>query len=141
MRVFTEVATSGKLTADSKALGLTPSTASRTISDLEEWLGEPLLVRTTRNVTMTAAGRRYLAECQRIIGSADDLRRSSDKDADKVRGTLRVAASTSVLRYFQQPVLEEFLDEHPEVSIAIDAGDDHVDLTQNKYDLKTLRFI
>ncbi|MEL6639992.1 MAG: LysR family transcriptional regulator [Pseudomonadota bacterium] len=135
MRLFTEVATSGTLTAGSKALGLTPSTASRTISDLEERLGEPLLVRTTRNVTMTEAGQRYLAECQRIIGFVDDLRRSSDKDADKVRGTLRIAASTAVLKHFLQPVLAEFLDQCPEVSLSIDVSDDHVDLTENKYDL------
>ena len=133
MRLFLEIAHHGSLSAAGRTLGMTPSTASRTIDDLEEWIGKPLLRRTTRHVALTDAGQQYLIGCQNIVQSVDNLKLAADRDDQNVRGTLRITSSSLVVRYFLSPLLSDFLNDYPNVSLVIDSSDQHVDLSVEQY--------
>ena len=67
MRVFTQAATHGSLSAAGRALGMSPAMATKHMDALEARLGVKLLHRTTRRLTLTDAGTDYLEACRRIL--------------------------------------------------------------------------
>jgi len=67
MSLFLETVEAGSLSAASRKLGIPLATVSRKISDLENSLKARLLTRSSRQLTLTGAGRDYLAACKRIL--------------------------------------------------------------------------
>lgn len=72
MEVFAAVADVGSLSAAGRILGLTPSAISRTVGRIETRLGVRLMLRTTRQLTLTAEGQAYLSAARRILADLDD---------------------------------------------------------------------
>ena len=67
MRCFVQVVGRGSVTKAADALRVAPSAVSRRIKELEARLGTQLLIRTTRRMSLTEAGRTFHARCQRIL--------------------------------------------------------------------------
>ena len=78
MSTFTRVIESGSISAAARQLGLSGPAVSRQISTLEQQLRVPLLVRTTRRMTLTEAGKRYYDHCLRILRELDDAQAVAD---------------------------------------------------------------
>lgn len=74
-------------------LGITQPPLSRAIAHLERRVGVPLLERTTRQVTLTAAGEVFLAECRTILAAMDTAVRKARKAAEQHRVTIAVRAA------------------------------------------------
>ena len=72
MQVFSRVAALGSLSAAARALGMSQTMATKHIAAIEERLGVRLLLRTTRKLTLTEAGRRYLESVERILGEVEE---------------------------------------------------------------------
>ena len=98
-------------------LGIAQPPLSIQIAKLEEAIGAPLLERSTRVVTLTAAGREFAAAAaevmQRIAAAAEDARRASRGE----KGTLRVAYAGSVMFTHVADVIRRFRRERPDVDI------------------------
>src|SRR5580692_962125 len=94
-RVFATVIEAGGFTAAAERLGLSRAATSKHVLQLEERLGARLLNRTTRRVSVTAAGQRFYEQCRRILAELDEAERSASELHNEPRGELRVIAPTN----------------------------------------------
>lgn len=117
MRVFVSVADAGGFASAAKKLFMSPPAVTRTINALEEHLGAPLFHRTTRHVRLTDAGIRFLEDCRRILLDLDEAEESVAGAHRAVRGKLAVTASTCFGSMYVAPLIMDFLESFPEVSV------------------------
>lgn len=135
MRVFVTVVDAGSLSGASRQLGMPLATVSRKLSDLERRLSASLLLRTTRQLTLTDAGRQYHEACQRILADLEDADRVVAGEYSAPRGELVITAPIVFGRLHVLPVVSDFLRACPEVDVRLLLGDqlshlldDHIDL-------------
>jgi DNA-binding transcriptional LysR family regulator len=134
MRAFATVAREGGFSAASRTLGIPLPTVSRKVADLESALGVRLLVRTTRNVSLTDPGKTYYAACRRIL---DDLRDADEEVSGEYRsprGELTITASIGFGRQHLQPIVHEFLAAYPQIDVSLLMVDRVVDLIEDHVD-------
>jgi len=135
MRAFVAVAERGSFAAAATHLGLSTSSMSRLVMDLEDWLGAPLLRRTTRRLTLTDAGELFLAKCVGIVDAADDLQRHARALTEVPSGTLTVAAAPYPMRKSIAPLLPPFLAAYPDVRLDLHLDDKPADLVGEGVDV------
>jgi DNA-binding transcriptional LysR family regulator len=92
MAVFAEVVAAGSLTAAARRLGMTPSAVSQHLRQLEGALGLALLHRSTRKLTLTEAGARYIEGCTAMVAAARAADQALARHRDEPEGELRIAA-------------------------------------------------
>ena len=95
MRVFVTVVDSGSLSAAADKLDLSRPVVTRYVAELEQWTGARLLHRTTRRLSLTAAGEELLPRCRQVLELAGDMQEAVRQPAEAPRGQLRITASTS----------------------------------------------
>ena len=132
---FVAVATRLSFSEAGQDLGLAPSTLSRRIASLETRLGCRLFHRTTRQVTLTEAGERYLERCREIIERADEADSAAMAGTVEPRGLLRIALPNLYGQKRVAPLLPEFLARHPELSLQISFNDRYADLVDRRLDV------
>src|ERR1700729_1931001 len=94
-RVFVTVVEAGGFARAAERLGLSRAAASKHVLQLEARLGARLLNRTTRKVSVTAAGRTFYDQCRRILADLDEAERSGRELHHGPRGGLRGKAPTN----------------------------------------------
>lgn len=132
---FVSAATRGSLSAAARAEGVAPALIGRRIDALESRLGVKLLVRTTRRITLTFEGSAFLEDCQRLLHDLRDAEASVSLGGVKASGHLRVTAPAGFGRVHVAPLVPEFLDSHPEVSVSLDLTDRLTDIVNENIDL------
>ncbi|MGO8777358.1 MAG: LysR family transcriptional regulator [Rhodomicrobium sp.] len=135
MQVFASVASSGSLSAAARTLGMSQTMATKHMAALEGRLGVKLLHRTTRRLTLTEAGRAYLDAAERILGEVADADAEAAAGAAEVRGTLRLNVPVSFGIREIAPLIPDFLENHPALSIDLGLNDRQVDLIEEGWDL------
>jgi DNA-binding transcriptional LysR family regulator len=135
METFVAVADSGSLTAAAGRLKRPLTTVSRTIQQLEERLGAPLLVRTTRRLALTDVGRHYLESCRRVLADVAEAERTAAGEHGALGGRISVTATSVFGRMHVLPVVGEFLLLHPGVSARIMLLDRVVDFIEEGFDV------
>ena len=135
MQVFARVASLGSLSAAARALGMSPTMATKHVAALEERLGVRLLLRTTRKLTLTEAGRRYLESIERILAEVEEADATAAAERVEARGTLRVNAPLSFGLHEIAPLMPEFARQHPAVVVDLGLSDRFVDLVEEGWDL------
>ena len=131
---FVAVARSGGFSAASRALGTPVANISRKVALLEGSLGVRLFERTTRHVALTAAGQRYVEACSRVL---EDLREADAEASGEYRqpkGDLVISAPLGFGQQHLQPVVLDFLAEHPLVNIHLQLTDRVVPLVEEQVD-------
>lgn len=118
MSVFVTVADEAGFAAASRRLNMSPPSVTRAVSDLEERTGARLLHRTTRSVTLTEAGERYLADCRRILAEIDEANRHAAGAHAAPRGLVTVTGSVMFGRMVLPPILFDLQEQYPEISIS-----------------------
>ena len=104
----------GSFSRVARELGVSQPSISRMVADLEARLGVKLLLRTTRHVTPTDAGRVFLERARQILGDLDDAENAA-RGVDSLRGTLRVALSGAFGIREVIPRLPSFAAQHPKL--------------------------
>jgi DNA-binding transcriptional LysR family regulator len=135
MTVFRTVVESGSFARASEKLGLSTTTTSRQIGELEKSLGVPLLHRSTRKISLTDGGRLYFDRC---CSHLDDIAATEHEVCGQnVRpvGTLRLSVPSSFGKIFLAPRLEGFLKAYPELRVDIQFSDRLVDLAEEGVDV------
>lgn len=135
MRAFVEVTRRGSFASAAAQLGISTSSISRLVQELEDWLGAHLLRRTTRHVTLTDAGEHYLERCREIVAATDDLHRDAKAQAEQPRGKLHIAAAAYPMRKRIAPLLPSFLAAYPDVRLHLHLQDKPVDLIAEGIDV------
>ncbi len=135
MRCFVQVVDRGSVTKAADALRVAPSAVSRRIKELEARLGTQLLIRTTRRMSLTEAGRTFHARCQRILADLDEAEVEASDQHGALKGLLRVAAPLTFGVAHLTPIIIEFMRENPGVVIDLDFSDRVVDLVAEGFEM------
>jgi len=135
MSVLVAVVEAGSLSAASRRLGTSLATVSRKVCELEEHLKSRLLNRSSRRMTLTDAGRSYVAACRRIIEQVDEAEREATGEYRAPKGQLRVTAPVVFGRHHVLPVALEFLRAHPDIELRLVLSDRILDLLEDNLDL------
>lgn len=135
MTAFVTVCETESLTAAARRLGFSPSVVSRQIAALEARLGTRLFHRTTRQISLTDAGARYLERARRILGDLDEAERVAQSDRTEPSGRLSVAAPLIFGRLHVAPLLARFAERHPKVTVELSLSDRFVNLVEEGHDL------
>ena len=117
MQVFVAVADTAGFAPAARKLQMSPPAVTRAIAALEEHLGILLFHRTTRQVRLTAAGARFLEDCRRILADLGEAEDSATGAHREPRGRLSITASMRFGYMYVAPLLLEFLERYPEVSV------------------------
>lgn len=135
IRVFLAVAEQQSFAGAARQLALTPASVTRTIAALEDRLGVQLLVRTTRQVSLTSAGAVYAARvaplAQGLAQAADETREAQGMTA----GRIRISAPMSLGLKVLPTVLSQFATLHPQTHVSVNLSDSFVDIVEEDYDL------
>jgi DNA-binding transcriptional LysR family regulator len=135
MQAFVAVADLQGFAPAARKLGLSPSGVTRSIAALEERLGARLLQRTTRSVTLTDVGMRYLERARRILADIEEAERSAEGERTRPSGRLAVSAPIGFGRLHVSPVMSKYLARHAEVSGELRLSDRMINLVEDGVDL------
>ena len=119
---FQRLARAGSLTATARDLGLSLSAVSKRLKQLEARLGVSLASRTTRRLTLTAEGERYLADGGAILDELAELEEGLGAQRAALSGPLKVNATFGLGRRHVAPLLSRFCASHPGVEGTLAAG-------------------
>tara|TARA_R110002110_G_scaffold25250_8_gene93831 strand:- start:118 stop:1050 length:933 start_codon:yes stop_codon:yes gene_type:complete len=112
----------GNFAAAAADVGVSQPTLTRTVQRAEEILGAPLFTRTTRRVTVTAAGREFLPLSERLLADIGVGLRNVRELADVERGQLVIASLMSVAHGILPLALQEFAITFPNVEVRLQEG-------------------
>lgn len=133
--LFVQVIEEGSITAAARTLDVTASYASKLLTRLEERLGVPLLIRTTRKLTLTEAGRAFHERCAEALHALKAAEDAAAELQSTPRGKLRVTLPSGFSVQFMLGLLNEFKALHPELTLELVFLDRHVDLIGEGYDV------
>jgi DNA-binding transcriptional LysR family regulator len=131
---FLGVVEAGSFTRAAAALGRSKAWVSKCVTDLERTLGVQLLLRTTRRVDLTEAGRTYSAYCRQLKLTMLEAERAVSAVREEVAGTLRVTAALSFGEAFMPDLLVEFQSRHPALDVQLDLSGELRDLAAEGFD-------
>lgn len=135
MRTFVRVAERGNLTAIAKEIGVSQSSVTRHLHELETALGASLLSRTTRSVRLTDEGVRYYAHCIRILRLMDQANQELSEARDNPSGTVRISCSAAIgVLHFCRLVFA-FQDLYPDIKVEFSLSDTPIDLVREGFDI------
>lgn len=134
IEVFAEVAGQGSFAAAARRLNRSPTAITRAVADLEARLGVRLLNRTTRAVSLTDAGERFLGGARRVLSDLAEIEQAAAGQGIAPRGELAVTAPMLFGRLHVLPVVNEFLAAYPDVNARLMLLDRPVDLIEERLD-------
>ena len=135
MQVFARVAALGGISAAARELGMSQTMATKHVAALEERVGARLLHRSTRRVSLTEPGRRYLESVERILSEVAEADALAAEERVAVTGALRVNAPTSFGTREIAPLLPEFARLNPGVVVELGLNDRVIDLVDEGWDV------
>jgi LysR family transcriptional regulator for bpeEF and oprC len=134
IEIFREVCKQMSFTQAAEQLNLVPSAVSRQINELEKHLGVRLLQRTTRSISLTDEGRRYLQKMDVVSQSVHDLNNLNSDDAH-IEDHIRLTAPPILAVPFLKGVIGTYLQQHPDVSLSTTLVNRQINLIEEGYDL------
>jgi DNA-binding transcriptional LysR family regulator len=135
LEIFVRVVDTGSFSAVARHQRIGQPAVSKAVAQLEEWLGVSLLLRSTRSVVPTEAGRIFYERAKRTIEEADEAVLAARGNAYGLSGKLRVSTSVCFGRLHVIPRLSAFLAEHPDLELELVLDDRQVDLVNEGVDV------
>lgn len=135
MQVLLAVVDAGSLSAGSRKLNAPLPSVSRKVAELERHLGTHLLVRTSRNIQLTDAGRDYVDAARQIMAQVEDAELRASGEYEVPKGVLTITTPIAFGHDHVLPLAYDFLSEHPEITLnvlcldrVVSLVDEHVDI-------------
>ncbi|MGI9897736.1 LysR family transcriptional regulator [Vibrio natriegens] len=135
MAVFVVVIEEGSFSKAAEKLGVAPSSVSRSISKLENALCQKLLERTTRNMRLSIAGEEVHGLCMDMLKSARLATDAAFSSQSEVAGEIRIAAPRALASQVLSPLILDFLQEYPNVSVHFVVEDHFIDPIGHEVDM------
>ena len=132
---FVRIARTGSISAAARQLNIAKSAASKRLSDLEERLGVQLFLRTTRRLTLTDAGQRFLMRAIRLLDDLAEAESEASAGQTQLHGKLKIAAPLSFGMKHLRPVLSRFAATHEQLDLELDFADRTVDIIEEGFDV------
>jgi DNA-binding transcriptional LysR family regulator len=138
MEAFVRVADAGSFSSAAKQLRIGQPAVSKTIAQLEDRLGVRLLMRSTRGLTPTEAGRSFYGHAIRLIEEAEEAELAARGSAASLAGLLRICGPVTFGRLHIIPHLPIFLAQHPGIDVNVVLDDSDLDLVEAGIDVALL---
>ncbi|MES2126317.1 MAG: LysR family transcriptional regulator [Pseudomonadota bacterium] len=135
IELFCQAAEQGSFTAAASTAGVTPAAVSRSIARLEDRLGVRLFVRTTRQIRLTDGGQRYYEQCRQALTQLTEAEREVTGAQAAPAGPLRISVPTPYAHYRLLPLLSDFRQRYPGVTLDIHISNRNIDFAEDGYDL------
>ena len=132
---FSTLASAGSLSAAARELGITTPAVSKHLALMESRLGVPLVVRTTRRMSLTPEGELYLESARRILGEIDGMAELLGLSKATPKGLLRVNATLGFGRSHVAPLISRFVRKHPQVEVQLQLSVNPPPLTEDSFDV------
>lgn len=132
---FSVLAGAGSLTGAGRELGVSTAAVSKHLAQMEERIGVPLVIRTTRRMGLTPEGELYLEHARRIVGEVDELEQALGLAKATPKGLLRVNATLGFGRSHVAPLVSRFAKRHPEVEVQLQLSVNPPPLTDDVFDV------
>ena len=133
--IFARVVEAGSFSRAAERLGLPKSTVSRRVAVLEERLGERVLLRTTRRLTLTEFGGHLLEHARLVADEVDAVKALAEHRQARPSGRLRVSMPGDFVNLLLTEMLAAFTAMHPAVSLELDLSPRRVDILGENFDL------
>ncbi len=133
--LFSSIVDQASLVRAAEFLSMPKTTVSRRLANLEAALGQRLLIRTTRRLTLTEFGQDFLDHCRRVseeVSAVNDFVRSQESSP---RGRLRVSMPGDYAKQNFSTAIATFIEAYPDVQLDLDLSSRRVDLVGERYDL------
>lgn len=137
--LFLQIVEKGSLVAAGREIGLSSTTVSERLVALEKHFGVVLLNRTTRAISLTDEGRALVDGAKNVLSEVDDLEARIRRGAQTLSGPIKISAPIDLGRSIISVEIDQFLAEHPEISIELLLSDGFVDVVGQGFDI-ALRF-
>lgn len=135
MMSFAAVAKTGSFSAAADQLNCSKAAVSRQIARLESSVGLKLLSRTTRNVSLTPAGRELFERCSRIVDEVNETNQIMAGMLKTPRGDLKVNAPVVSTLFRITEIIPRFVKQFPDVRVHVNLSDSKVDLLHGTFDV------
>ncbi len=135
IRSFVEVANAGSFTQAAEKLGINRIKITRHIKEIEEWLNQRLLHRTTRSVSLTPPGQDALIRCERILNEVAGLESQARSHNEELVGTIRIATPIGLGQHLLFDLVETFTQKNPKVIIQLLLSDKNAQLVDERVDV------
>ncbi|MBB3228853.1 DNA-binding transcriptional LysR family regulator [Luteibacter sp. Sphag1AF] len=132
---FKAIVDAGSLTAAAQTLGQSKAVVSFNLKKLEEELGVTLLVRNTRNLSLTDAGERFYQHCLTLLAAAEQAIDDARSEHVQLRGTLRLTTTPEYAQARVIPLLTTFQAAHPALQVHLSTSPAHADLIPERFDM------
>ncbi|RKF21408.1 LysR family transcriptional regulator [Alginatibacterium sediminis] len=134
LKLFVSVVEMGNFASVATAYGVPRANVSRRINTLEVELGFKLFARSTRQMTLTTAGRQYFAGIQAAIGQLDNAQHAAQSTQQISKGVVRIGLAPYSEQWLNGP-LQEFRAQYPDIELDLVFSDSHLDLYKEGLDL------
>ena len=128
LALFLLIVEKGGLSAAGREIGLSPTSVSERLGALEKHYGATLLTRTTRSISLTDEGRMLVDGARRILADAEDIESNIKLGTERISGLIRLSAPVDLGRNRIVPILDQFLEDNPSVSLDLNLTDGFLDL-------------
>lgn len=135
LELFCQAAEQLSFSAAANFMGITPAAVSRSIARLEERLGVRLFVRTTRQIRLTESGERYFHQCQQALQQLREAEREVTGAQIEPAGVLRISLPTPYAHHRVLPLLPQFRQLYPRVSVQVHISNRNIDFADESYDI------
>lgn len=122
MRVFQKVIDEGGFAAAARAMDISPAVVTRLVADLEDYLGTRLLHRSTRRLSLSAAGETYLSRVRAILQDIDEAHRVASSHTHELDGVLHVLAPPVLASHVLAPLIAGFRQLYPKILLNIEVA-------------------
>ncbi len=134
VRIFVKVVQNGSFSKAAHLLKLPKSTVSKSISRLEKETATKLMVRTTRNLTLTAAGRGFYESSLGPVNTIEEAQRSLQGQDSIASGLVRITAPEDLGTFVIAPAVAELTLKHSKLSYELHCTNEIVDLVKDGFD-------
>jgi DNA-binding transcriptional LysR family regulator len=135
IQTFMAVVRCGSFSEAARELGVVPSMVAKRVSSLEQHLKTRLFERTTRKVNLTEAGEKFHSRAIGVVSELEDLLDTVERDDGKLEGHIRLMAPTTLGIQRLGPLLNEFLSQHPRITLEMALVDRSTNPAEEGFDL------
>ena len=135
IELFVQVAETGSMSRAAEALDLSNAAASRHLSALEARLGARLVERNTRRLYLTDTGQEFFSRAKAILVDLKDAESAVNATALNPTGVLRITASLSFALHHVAPLLREYTQRYPNITVHVEAANRYMDIIDNNIDV------
>ncbi|HOZ65010.1 MAG TPA: LysR family transcriptional regulator [Burkholderiaceae bacterium] len=135
LKAFVVTADTGSFSEAARRSDLVPSVVSKRIDQLEWRIRAPLFIRTTRKLTLTDVGERYLPTVRQLVGQMEDMLAGMAQASGDLEGHIRIKIPTTLGTLYLSEMLNQFLQEQPRISMDVVLADRSVNPVEEGFDL------